>query len=159
MIYLAAILIVTGVALFVAAPLTGESLWRRAARPSAEVERLEHERELAMQGLRELEFDREMGKLSEFDYAALKTPLEERALAAMGALGRSRNEPGSGGAPVTAPVVRTLRAVVSPSGGAATARKVRFCPECGSAVGGNYKFCAGCGAPLAALRRAGGEAG
>jgi NADH pyrophosphatase NudC (nudix superfamily) len=156
-IYLAAILIVAGVALFVAAPLTGESLWRRTGRRSAEAERLEHERELAMQGLRELEFDREMDKLSDPDYAALKAPLEERALAAMGALERLRNEPAPG-AP-SAPVVRPLRPMATAPSGTAIARQVRFCPECGSAVGGTHKFCGGCGAPLAALRRAGGEAG
>jgi len=152
-IYLAAILIVAGVALFVAAPLTGESLWRRPGRRSVEAERLEHEQELAMQGLRELEFDREMDKLSAADYGTLKAPLEERALAAMGALERLRNEPAPG-APST-PVVRPLRPLATAPG----ARQVRFCPECGSAIGGSHKFCGGCGAPLAALRRAGGEAG
>jgi hypothetical protein len=90
MIYIAAILIVAGVTLFVAAPLTGESFWHRGVRGSTEAERLEHERELAMQSLRDLEFDREMGKLSDADYLVLKAPLEERALAAMDALGRLR---------------------------------------------------------------------
>ena len=73
MLYLAAVLIVASVALFVAAPLGGGLLaTRRAGRDAAEAERLEHERALAMQGLRELEFDREMGKLSDADYAALR---------------------------------------------------------------------------------------
>ncbi|HTW89697.1 MAG TPA: hypothetical protein VMD75_16995 [Candidatus Binataceae bacterium] len=158
MIYLAAILIVAGVALFVAAPLTGESLRRRSPRPSVEAERLRHERELALQGLRDLEFDREMGKLSDADYAALKSPLEERALAAMSALGRLRSEVALGASAVSpAASVRTLRAVAAPAG--AAARRVRFCPQCGAAVGPSHKFCAGCGVPLAELRRAGGEAG
>ena len=156
MIYIAAILIVTGVTLFVAAPLTGESFWRRGASRSTEAERLEHERELAMQGLRDLEFDHEMGMLSDADYAVLKAPLEERALAAMDALGRLRvaSRPSSSAATPAAAgagVVRPLRG--------AAPRNVRFCPHCGGAVGPAHKFCAICGAPLAALRRVGGEAG
>ena len=51
MLYLAAVLIVASVALFVAAPLGGGLLaTRRAGRDAAEAERLEHERALAMQG-------------------------------------------------------------------------------------------------------------
>ena len=89
MLYLAAVLIVASVALFVAAPLGGGLLaTRRAGRDAAEAERLEHERALAMQGLRELEFDREMGKLSDADYAALREGLMARALGASAALER-----------------------------------------------------------------------
>src|SRR5579885_887930 len=72
MLYLAAVLIVASVALFVAAPLGGGLLTSRRIREAAEAERLEHERALAMQGLRELDFDREMGKLAAADYAALR---------------------------------------------------------------------------------------
>ena len=94
MLYLAAVLIVASVALFVAAPLGGGLLaTRRAGRDAAEAERLEHERALAMQGLRELEFDREMGKLSEPDYAALHEGLMARALGASAALERLRAAP------------------------------------------------------------------
>jgi cytochrome c-type biogenesis protein CcmI len=109
-VYFAAILIVAGVALFVAAPLAGGSVWRRRSGAAQEIERIEHARELAMQGLRDLEFDREMGKLADADYAALKAPLEARALAAMEALGRlaSANRPGAS-SPDAAGVVVPLR--------------------------------------------------
>ena len=97
MLYLAAVLIVASVALFVAAPLGGGLLaTRRTGRAAAEAERLEHERALAMQGLRELEFDREMGKLSEADYAALREGLMARALGASAALERLRAGPSPG---------------------------------------------------------------
>ena len=43
----------------------------------------EHERGLAVQGLRELEFDRQTGKLSDADYESLHDALEQRALAAI----------------------------------------------------------------------------
>src|SRR5581483_9683083 len=103
-----------------------------------EIERIEHEQELAMQGLRDLEFDRETGKLADADYAALKAPLEARALKAMQTLGRlaSANRPGA--SPDAAGVVVPLRAA-APSG--AAARNLRFSPQCGSAVGPAHKFC------------------
>jgi hypothetical protein len=85
--YIAAFLIVWGVALFVAAPLSG-GLRARAKRSGEEIEfeHWEHEHALAVQGLRELEFDREMGKLSDADYDSLKAALEGRALQAMTAI-------------------------------------------------------------------------
>ena len=87
MFILAAALIVAGVALFVAAPL-GIGLVGARAKSAGElqVERNEHERALAVQGLRELEFDREMGKLSDADYESMHKALEDRALTAMAAV-------------------------------------------------------------------------
>ena len=145
-------------ALFVAAPLGGGLLaTRRAGRDAAEAERLEHERALAMQGLRELEFDREMGKLSEADYAALHEGLMARALGASAALERLRATP--------PPVTRRRRQRASAAGqiqpgvrGSAAALRppavrVRFCPQCGvEAAAGN--FCSECGAPLSVSARA-----
>jgi len=91
--YVAAFLIVWGVALFVAAPLSG-GLRARAKRTREEIEldHWEHEHALAVQGLRELEFDREMGKLSDADYASLKASLEGRALQAMSAIEKFKEQ-------------------------------------------------------------------
>src|SRR5260370_10692944 len=75
-----------GVALFVAAPLLEAARRGRAGETDPERGRLEHERALAIQALRELEFDREMRKLSEQDWAELRQRLEDRALRAMAAL-------------------------------------------------------------------------
>lgn len=147
MIYLAAILIVVGVALFVAAPLAGAA-FKAGAKEPPETARLTHERELAMQGLRELEFDREMGKLSQADYASLRAPLEARALAAMSALAGSRSA-------ARPSAVSTSASVAMPS----PIRRVRFCPECGTAIAPAHKFCAGCGTAIDALQRAAREAG
>ena len=91
--YIAAFLIVMGVALFVAAPLSG-GLRARAKRSREELERdhWEHEHALAVQGLRELEFDREMGKLSDADYESLRASLQGRALQAMSAIAQRFKE-------------------------------------------------------------------
>ncbi|MGH7914547.1 MAG: hypothetical protein ACREPW_07860 [Candidatus Binataceae bacterium] len=150
MLYLAAVLIVASVALFVAAPLGGGVLAaRRAGRDQAEAERLEHERALAMQGLRELEFDREMGKLSETDNAALREGLMTRALTASAALERlhAAITPAPEGATVRP---RLVKSAATP---AAAPSRVHFCPQCGEeAAAGN--FCSECGAPLSISARA-----
>jgi hypothetical protein len=146
--YLAAVLIVASVALFVAAPLGGGLLaTRRAGRDAAEAERLEHERGLAMQGLRELEFDREMGKLSETDYAGLREALMARALAASAALERLR-------APDAAPArPRLVKNATAPAALPVAAVRIRFCPQCGVEVAAG-SFCSECGAPLSVAARA-----
>ncbi|HEY2523920.1 MAG TPA: zinc ribbon domain-containing protein [Candidatus Binataceae bacterium] len=148
MLYLAAVLIVASVALFVAAPLGGGLLaTRRAGRDAAETERLEHERGLAMQGLRELEFDREMGKLSEPDYAGLREALMARALAASAALERLR-------APDAAPARPRLvkAAAAAPAAPPSVTARIRFCPQCGVEVAAG-NFCSECGAPLSVAAR------
>ncbi|MGZ3510609.1 MAG: hypothetical protein ACXU9H_00490 [Candidatus Binataceae bacterium] len=158
MLYLAAVLIVASVALFVAAPLGGGLLaTRRAGRDAAEAERLEHERALAMQGLRELEFDREMGKLSEADYAALHEGLMARALGASAALERLRATPAAASAPEASAgrprLVKSGPASAAAPGASPAAVRVRFCPQCGvEAAAGN--FCSECGAPLSVSARA-----
>lgn len=129
--YVAAFLIVAAVALFVAAPLS-EGFLRRKRSADLEAMRLEHDRQLALQGLRELEFDNEMGKLEPADYLALKTNLENRALAAMRALERDARP----------------RLVLAPSSRTApdsAARRINFCPQCGDRAGAGYRFCPGCG--------------
>ena len=167
--YLAAILIVAAVALFVAAPLSGGfPRRRRSSRLELELETLEHDRGLAVQGLRELEFDREMGKLDDLDYRELKRALEDRALSAMSAIERARGAsrasamrlaartprpasaavaaiPGSGSPPRPQPARRLSRA----SG--AGQPVVNFCPQCGVRVAAGYNYCSECGTDLNAV--------
>ena len=59
-----------------------------------------------MQGLRELEFDREMGKLSDADYAALREGLMTRALGASAALERLGHRPAIAPAAATTAAAR-----------------------------------------------------
>jgi len=163
-IYLAAVLIVASVALFVAAPLGGGLLaHRRTGRDAAEAERLEHERALAMQGLRELEFDREMGKLAEADYAALREGLMARALGASAALERLHAAApavaiSATSAPeLAAPRPRLVKYPPTPGSAPATApaslSRIRFCPQCGVEAAAGI-FCSECGAPLSRSARA-----
>ncbi len=143
--YVAALLIVAGVALYVAAPLTGGLAARkRKNRAQLELARWEHEYGLAVQGLRELEFDREMRKLSDVDYGSLRAALEARALEAMAANERLRER--GRAAPPAGPSAGAVARW--PMGDASGARRVRFCPQCGARAPAAGKFCAGCGAAL-----------
>ena len=124
--YLAAILIVAAVALFVAAPLSGGFPRRRGANSrELELERLEHERGLAVQGLRELAFDHEMGKLDELDYRDLKRSLEDRALAAMSAVERIDGAPPLCPAPLAARDARPGSGTAAPSAAVPDPRRGR----------------------------------
>jgi cytochrome c-type biogenesis protein CcmI len=172
MFILAAALIVAGVALFVAAPLGIGLVGARAKSDSElQVERHEHERALAVQGLRELEFDREMGKLSDADYEPMHMALEDRALTAMAAVESIRLQTEKA-ANAKKPVVTSLAQAVrrpapprridpiptlvlhtepprppqpSPPQPLSASGKIRFCPECGMRAAADSKFCAQCG--------------
>jgi cytochrome c-type biogenesis protein CcmI len=157
----AAALIITGVALFVAAPL-GIGLKRARTKSVGElqVERHEHERALAVQGLRELEFDREMGKLSAADYDSMHSMLENRALTAMTEVEKIRAEAAKKQASVvaladaprrSAPLPRSTDTVPTlvvhhENPRTSSSRQIRYCPECGTRSTPASKFCAECGA-------------
>jgi uncharacterized membrane protein len=85
-IWIAALMLVVSVALFVTAPLTEVFATRRSSGDEAEAASLEHQRELATAAIRELEFDYATGKIAEVEFRALRQRLEARALAAMAAL-------------------------------------------------------------------------
>lgn len=172
MFIVAAALIVAGVALFVAAPLGIGLLGARAKSPGElQIERYEHERGLAVQGLRELEFDREMGKLSDADYESMHKALEERALTAMAAVESSllqTRKDANSSKPAFTPVVQAPRRPESPPRRAdampapvahaeppgppqsspAASGRVRFCSQCGTRAPADSKFCAQCGVAI-----------
>lgn len=72
----------------------------------------ESSRNPALEALREIEFDRETGKLSEADYSALKTEYTQRAVA----------------------VMRAGEAPVCPNCGPRPERDAVFCSNCGTAL-------------------------
>jgi len=89
--YVAAILIVAAVALFVAAPLSGGFPRRRGATiRELELERLEHDRGHGGAGLARTGIRSRNGQAGRDDYRDLKRSLEDRALAAMSAIERVR---------------------------------------------------------------------
>ncbi len=173
MFILAAALIVAGVALFVAAPLGIGLVGARAkSAGQLQVERHEHERALAVQGLRELEFDREMGKLSDADYDSMHQALEDRALTAMAAIEKIRDQAANAKKPIVvtplaprklAPAPRRIDPIPTlvvhmdpprpqpPPPTPSASHKITFCPQCGMRAAPDSKFCAQCGIAIKPL--------
>jgi hypothetical protein len=93
----------------------------------------------AVVALREIEFDRETGKLSDADYAELKSRYTARALDAMRARGgRSEGDPGAAGAPedLVEATVLAYRA------------RLRTCARCGPRPEPDAIYCSNCGVYL-----------
>lgn len=91
----------------------------------------------ALLALREIEFDRATGKLSDDDYALLKEQYSHAALAAMDAEGREQAEPAHGDVEVDA-VIQRMR------------KRKRECSECGIRPEPTAAFCSRCGRSLTA---------
>jgi hypothetical protein len=92
----------------------------------------------AIDALREIEFDRETGKLSDADYAALKATYTASALDEL----RRGDAAGGGRAAVVPPAVRWTCAVCGPR----PENDALFCSNCARYLPG---VCAGCGAAVA----------
>lgn len=89
LLYLAGLVLVGAVAMFVAAPLFNpESEPRGTGEPEGQATRWEKQKADAYVALKEAEFDRQMGKLTEEDYRILREKYEARALEALAQLDR-----------------------------------------------------------------------
>jgi formate dehydrogenase maturation protein FdhE len=93
------------------------------------------ERESAVVALREIEFDRETGKLSDADYAQLKARYTQQAIAAM-----RREEAAPSAAGMNAVSDAELEAVVR-----AYREQHAMCPTCGPRPETDAIFCSTCG--------------
>ena len=91
---------------------------------------LEEQKAIVLRSIKELEFDRAMGKLSDADFAELSGRLRARALELMSALDAVPTTPPPG------PVVQAATAVGS-------------CPNCHGVNDRDARFCKHCGAKLA----------
>jgi len=90
----------------------------------------------AVEALREIEFDRQTGKLSDADYATLKANYTERALAEL----RSEKD-----APALTAKQAPARRVPCPQCGPRPESDAVYCSGCGRYLSG---ACAVCGAPV-----------
>ena len=107
------------------------------------------DRDAAVAALREIEFDRATGKLSDVDYVDLKTRYTEQAIVAM----RVESNAVAASAPTddeVEAVIRAYRAGASacPTCGPRPEPDAVFCSNCGRYL---RDRCAGCGAPVDAL--------
>jgi hypothetical protein len=133
--WIAATMLIIAVALFVAAPLTDYVLGGHSVAVGPEPAGRAREQALAIQALRELEFDYAMDKLDTDDYRELRQTLENRALAAMG----TRQDAAHTLLPKYAEAVSASTAAAS------------FCSQCGARLTQARNSCPSCGAdPTAA---------
>jgi double zinc ribbon protein len=104
-------------------------------------------RAVALRALKEIEFDRATGKLSDADYDALKAKYTAEALAAL------RSEPREQGvgsrAQTSHPAPRSpLPAPACPTHGPRPEPDAAFCSECGRRLATAPGYCARCGTAL-----------
>ena len=114
--------------------------WTRAA--------LEREKTLTLRALKDLEFDRAMGKISEADFAEITTRLRSRAARLLGQLDaehgyREQIERDIARRIGTEPAVQT-----APAAKATAAQDTRTCQSCGRNSDSDARFCKHCGASL-----------
>lgn len=108
------------VALFVGWPLVQAR--RGAEAGDGDALPLERQKREALAAIKEAEFDRAMGKLSDADFAQITQRYRDQALAAMAALETGAARPG--------------------------APRLAFCPQCGTKLAPRANFCGGCGTAL-----------
>jgi hypothetical protein len=101
---------------------------------------LEREKALALRTIKELEFDRAMGKVSDKDFAEMSQRLRVRAARLMRQL--------DAGASYRAQIEREIDSRVGAKSEPATVPAVRACPSCGTDNDTDARFCKHCGASL-----------
>jgi len=98
---------------------------------------------VALRALKEIEFDRATGKLSDSDYEQLKAKYTQEALVAMRAeSGVGNQEPAK-----PTPLSRILTPAC-PEHGVRPEKDSVFCSECGRRLGTALGYCARCGTAL-----------
>ena len=107
-----------------------------------EKENLMEKKDEMLGALKEIEFEYQMGKLSEQDYNELKKDYEINALKILRELdtkndGNSEND-------LIEEEIKALRFQKKKSDNKSK-KKFKYCPECGTQVDINYKFCSNCG--------------
>ena len=109
---------------------------------------LEREKTLVLRSIKELEFDRGMGKVSEKDFAEMLARLRARAARLM----RQLDAGSPYRAQIQKEVEKRLGSAAAPTAppAAAKAPAVNACPSCAAANDTDARFCKNCGARLEA---------
>jgi hypothetical protein len=142
---------------------------RRQAAESSPSDKLVGDRDAAYQAIKELDFEHDLGNLSESDYRTLRDRYRVEAAATLQKLDVVAEKPASTAAHPPAAAAptgtvskkRTEAGLTCPSCDSQSQPGDVFCAACGGQLGGSCpscggsiladdRFCAGCGAPLEA---------
>jgi hypothetical protein len=112
----------------------------------------EHRKELALAALKEIEFDRATGKLSDSDYQSMLArytreaveALRDTEAAASVAGGNGHAAAQAAGSSAGAAAADPIERLIAETRAANQGR--RFCSNCGAALEGSGRFCVECGA-------------
>ncbi len=118
----------------------------RSSGRSVPTDRAAARRDAAIEALRELEFERETGKLPEEEYRRLRGRLEREAVRARDAALEAGPRPGSAAAAEPAAPPSDGPSAADPASGEAAAT----CPSCQRPLEGGERFCPSCGTSLIA---------
>ena len=102
-------------------------------------------RDRALAALKEIDFDKATGKLSDPDYDRLKAQFTTEALDAL------RDADVAAAPAHSATDDAAVEALIASARGSTSATR-RFCVECGASMAKSLKFCVECGASAGALR-------
>ena len=151
----AGILLAAGAVYFVLRPIFGPEMagnGNRETGSAAEGEDPEDDlspRAVALRALKEIEFDRATGKLSDGDYEALKAKYTADALVALRAEPGTRDEGrGTGLAPAVARPSSPVPRPACPTHGPRPESDAQFCSECGARLASAPGYCSRCGTSL-----------
>jgi Double zinc ribbon len=104
---------------------------------------------VALRALKEIEFDRATGKLSDADYETLKARYTSEALAALRSEAGTRDEGrGTSLAPAVPRPSSPVPRPACPTHGPRPESDAQFCSECGSRLASAPGYCARCGTSL-----------
>jgi len=104
---------------------------------------------VALRALKEIEFDRATGKLSDADYETLKAKYTAEALAALRTEAETRDEGrGMSLAPAVTHPSSPVPRPTCPTHGPRPETDAEFCSECGTRLASAPGYCSRCGASL-----------
>jgi hypothetical protein len=130
MILIAAVLLTVGVLIFV--------VWVRAKDlpepvPASPVQHLEEKKARIYQGLRDLQFEFRVGKLSDEDYQRTKLDLQRELAGVLAEMEKVLGSSSRAAVPAKAPA-KKVPEHVCPHCGAQFAKAMKFCGECGKSM-------------------------
>jgi len=117
-----------------------------------EVDPAHARRDLALAALKEIDFDKETGKLSDDDYERLRGKYTTEALDALrdaelvAPSPAAAAETGTGNGKGAAASDDAVEALIASARKSSKAKGRKFCVECGSVMEGSGRFCVECGA-------------